>query len=152
MTVRAHLLAVLLSLAGGCATWGTAPERFSRESGWRTVPDVHAYAQTGPLDCGSAALASVLRHWEPALDLEAVRRLTGPPDANGITAGRLRAVARDRGLRAYLVPGSLADFDRELAAGRPILVGLVPASDLHILEECKRAIAEREKVRKRRRR
>jgi ABC-type bacteriocin/lantibiotic exporter with double-glycine peptidase domain len=121
-------IAFLAALAGGCASWGSVPERLHREPGWRAVPDVHAFAQTGQRDCGTAALASVLHHWEPALDLEAVRRLTGPPDANGITAGRLRAVARDRGLRAYLVPGSLADLDRELAAGRPVLVGLVRSS------------------------
>jgi ABC-type bacteriocin/lantibiotic exporter with double-glycine peptidase domain len=86
---------------------------------------VRAFAQTGPRDCGPAALASVLHHWEPALDVEAVRRLTGPPDATGITAGRLRSVAHDRGLRAHLISGTLEDLDRELGAGRPVLVGVV---------------------------
>jgi ABC-type bacteriocin/lantibiotic exporter with double-glycine peptidase domain len=118
-------IAVLAILASGCATWGAAPEQIRREPGWRAVPGVQAFAQTGPRDCGTAALASVLHHWEPALDLDAVRRLTGPPDGDGIAAGRLRAVARERGLRAHLVPGTIADLDRELSAGRPVLVGLV---------------------------
>jgi ABC-type bacteriocin/lantibiotic exporter with double-glycine peptidase domain len=114
-----------LCLLEGCATWGAAPASVRREPGWQTVPEVRAFAQTGPRDCGPAALASVLNHWEPSLDLETVRRLTGPPDEVGVAAGRLRAVARQRGLRAHLISGTLEDLDRELGAGRPVLVGLV---------------------------
>jgi ABC-type bacteriocin/lantibiotic exporter with double-glycine peptidase domain len=123
--VRCRRALVLAILASGCATWGAAPERVRREPGWQAVPEVRAFAQTGPRDCGPAALASVLNHWEPALDLEAVRRLTGPPDDEGMAAGRLRAVARGRGLHAHLISGTLADLDREVQAGRPVLVGVV---------------------------
>jgi ABC-type bacteriocin/lantibiotic exporter with double-glycine peptidase domain len=118
-------LIVLATIAAGCATWGAAPEDLRRDPAWGTVPDVRAFAQTGPRDCGTAALASVLNHWQPALDLAAVRTLTGPPDDHGIPAARLRSVARDRGLRAHLISGTLEDLDRELAAGRPVLVGVV---------------------------
>jgi ABC-type bacteriocin/lantibiotic exporter with double-glycine peptidase domain len=121
----AALALVVLGALAGCATWGKLPEDVQRDPGWLTAPGVRAFAQQGTRDCGAAALTTMLDHWDPGLDLETVRRLTGPPDAQGLTAARLRAVARDRGLNAYLISGSLEDLDRELGAGRPVLIGLV---------------------------
>jgi ABC-type bacteriocin/lantibiotic exporter with double-glycine peptidase domain len=118
------LMLVVLAAAAGCATWGTAP---AQEAGWVTVAGTRAHPQQGPRDCGAAALTTVLGRFDPALKLEEVRRLTGPPDAEGLSAARLREVARARGLQAFLFSGSLADVDRELEAGRPVLVGVVRA-------------------------
>jgi ABC-type bacteriocin/lantibiotic exporter with double-glycine peptidase domain len=98
-----------------------------QEPGWLLAPGVRAFNQQGPRDCGATALASVLNRWDPALTLDEVRRLTGPPDAEGVEAARLRTVARGKGLRAFLITGSPADLGRELAAGRPVLVGVVRA-------------------------
>jgi len=89
------------------------------------VPGVRAYPQRELRDCGAAALATVLHYWQPALDADAVRALTGPASGTGIAADRLRAVARARGLQAYLVSASLDDLGREIGGGRPVLVGLV---------------------------
>jgi ABC-type bacteriocin/lantibiotic exporter with double-glycine peptidase domain len=116
---------VALALAAGCATWGAVPGPVSQQPGWLTVSGAQAHAQEGPRDCGAAALTTVLGRFEPTLDLAQVRQLTGPPDAEGISAARLRAVARARGLQAFLFSGSLDDLDRELEAGRPVLVGVV---------------------------
>jgi ABC-type bacteriocin/lantibiotic exporter with double-glycine peptidase domain len=124
MTIRGLTL-VVLAAAAGCATWGTAPVQ--QEPGWVTVAGARAHPQQGPRDCGAAALTTVLGRFDPALRLEEVRRLTGPPDADGLSAARLREVARARGLQAFLFSGSLDDVDRELEAGRPVLVGVVRA-------------------------
>jgi ABC-type bacteriocin/lantibiotic exporter with double-glycine peptidase domain len=121
--MRPVVLALALAAFAGCATWGAVPVR--PESGWQTVPGARAHAQEGPRDCGAAALTTVLASFDPSIGLDQVRRLTGPPDAQGLSAARLREVARARGLQAYLFSGSLEDVDRELAAGRPVLVGVV---------------------------
>jgi ABC-type bacteriocin/lantibiotic exporter with double-glycine peptidase domain len=123
---RTAILALLATLSG-CASWSGSgvPARVHQEPGWLLASGVRAFAQQGTRDCGAAALTSVLDHWQPGVGVEEVRQLTGPPDADGIEAGRLRAVAQRRGLQAFLIAGSLADLDRELGAGRPVLVGLV---------------------------
>lgn len=123
--MKLRLLVLVLAFTTlGCATWGPVPDPVQREAGWVTVP-ARAHAQEGPLDCGAAALTTVLGRFDPALDLQEVRRLTGAPDAQGLPAARLRAVARARGLQAFLISGSLDDVQRELEAGRPVLVGVV---------------------------
>jgi ABC-type bacteriocin/lantibiotic exporter with double-glycine peptidase domain len=118
-----------LALLGGCGSSSGAlvPQRVRQEPGWLLAPGVRAFSQQGARDCGATALASVLNRWEPALPLEEIRRLVGPPDGEGVEAARLRTVALGRGLRAFLIIGSLADLGRELGAGRPVLVGVVRA-------------------------
>jgi ABC-type bacteriocin/lantibiotic exporter with double-glycine peptidase domain len=114
------LAALLLALAAGCASFGAMPPRVQEDPGWVTVP-AQAQAQRARADCGAAALAVVLARYEPGLQAEEVRRLAG----DQATAARLRDVARGRGLRAFLFSGTMADLERELAAGRPVLVGVV---------------------------
>jgi ABC-type bacteriocin/lantibiotic exporter with double-glycine peptidase domain len=101
------------------------PERVRQEPGWLIASGVRAFNQQGARDCGVAALAGVLNLWEPALPVEELRRLIGPPDTEGVEAARLRTVARGRGLRAFLISGTMADLDGEIGAGRPVLVGVV---------------------------
>lgn len=101
-----------------------APEELEREPGWLAVRDVPVVRQESEIDCGAAAIAMVVTYWttEPSARLLAELRPVRKP---GLEAGRLRDFARRRHLSAYLVRGKLADLERELAAGRPVLVGLV---------------------------
>ena len=125
---RRGLMAALLALAAGCSSYtGTAREAspsLLAEPGWIAARGVPLVRQRSESDCGAAALAMVLAFWtgEPG---EAIARALRPAPEDGITAGRLRAEARARGLAAFLVRGELADLERELRAGRPVLVGVV---------------------------
>lgn len=129
------LLACLVGLAAassGCVSYSTytgsatafAPAQLEREPGWLAVRDVPVVKQQSEIDCGAAAIAMVVTYWttEPAARLLAELRPVRKP---GLEAGRLRDFARRRDLAAYLVSGQVADLERELAAGRPVLVGLV---------------------------
>src|SRR5215218_391609 len=100
-----------------------APSQLEREPGWIAVRTVPLVRQVSQHDCGAAAIAMVVSFWtaEPSEQILAALRPVRPP---GLEAGRLRDFARQRHLRAYLVSGTIADLERELDAGRPIVVGL----------------------------
>jgi ABC-type bacteriocin/lantibiotic exporter with double-glycine peptidase domain len=117
--------------ASACVSYSTyvgtakpfAPVELEREPGWIAVRSVPLTRQVSQVDCGAAAIAMVVSFWTtaPSAQLAATLRPVRPP---GLEAGRLRDFARQHRLRAYLVTGTIADLERELAAGRPILVGL----------------------------
>lgn len=119
---------VLVALAaGGCYTGSArgvaAMPDVNRDPGWvlvRGVPFVH---QQSEADCGAAAMAMALSYWGPPATL-AVVVAARPPHDGGIAAGELRDLARERGLQAFLVPGTLIDLDTQLRRGRPVVVGL----------------------------
>ncbi len=127
--MRIALVAALLLTASCAAYHGPArdfePDRLDRETGWLTVGQVPLVKQQGERDCGAAALSMVLGYWRRPLDRAALAaaRTLGP--RGGAPAGRLRDLARSRGLAAYLVPASLRDLRYELRRGRPVLVGMV---------------------------
>jgi predicted double-glycine peptidase len=96
------------------------------ESGWLLVPDVPLVTQRERADCGAAALTMVLRFWQPATSNERVRAAVGElDDKKGIAAGRLRAIAREMGMQAFLIQGTFDDLVNEVGRGRPVLVGTV---------------------------
>src|SRR5262249_30975534 len=80
--------------------------------------------QPRELDCGPAAAAMVLGFWGYRTDPDALRSASGTPISSGVQAGTLRDLLRLRGFEAFLVEGSLDDIERELQAGRPVVVGL----------------------------
>jgi len=47
------------------------------------------------------------------------------PTSKGVKLGVLRDIARTRGLDAYAIKATYADLKNELAAGRPVLMGLL---------------------------
>ncbi len=91
---------------------------------WLAAAPTPVVVQGQRSDCGLAALAMVAgawgRHW--TLD-DLTHRL--PPGKQGVQLGKLRDLARERGLVAYAVKGSFDDLRKELANGRPVLLGLV---------------------------
>jgi ABC-type bacteriocin/lantibiotic exporter with double-glycine peptidase domain len=128
MRLPTMVAAVALSACVSYSTYvGTAkpfaPSELEQGPGWIAVRSVPLVRQVSQIDCGAAAIAMVVTFWtnEPSEQLLAALR---PVPAPGIEARRLRDFARQRHLRAYLVSGTIADLERELAAGRPILVGL----------------------------
>jgi ABC-type bacteriocin/lantibiotic exporter with double-glycine peptidase domain len=123
------LLLVSLAAALGCSSYAGsardfAPARLRQEPGWIAVRAVPVERQREEEDCGAAALAMLLSYWtgEPPAGIAARLR---PAPKGGHTAGHLRDEVRGRGLAAYLIQGTMADLERELRDGRPVLVGLV---------------------------
>lgn len=125
-----RIVAVLLALASaGCSYLGTAesfdPADLDRESGWIAVKAVPLVLQEAEEDCGAAALTMALRHSQVPTSLEEVVRACPPEPGRGIKAGVLRDYAHRKGLQAFVFPGGLSDFEKELSQGRPVIVGLV---------------------------
>ncbi len=120
LAIALALTACQLPYAGGARV--TRPAEIS--GGWVRAAPTPVVRQRQDTDCGLAALAMVAgawgRHWQ--VD-ELARRV--PPSRDGVRLGALRDLARARGLEAYAIRASAADLQHELAAGRPVVVGLV---------------------------
>jgi len=120
-------LAAAAALAG--CYHGTArvvlPSDLARDRGWVVVDGVHLVRQTAERDCGAAALAMMLQRWAvPSSAAEILRAIPSEP-GHGIAIGSLRDFARQKGLRAFVIKGALADLINEVGLNRPVLVGLV---------------------------
>jgi ABC-type bacteriocin/lantibiotic exporter with double-glycine peptidase domain len=102
----------------------TTPDTVARDPAWIVV-NVPEVRQTGPSDCGAAALASVLGYWGRPTPLETVEHAVQPGGGGGAQAGELERFARERGLFAYAFYGDFSDLEHELRAGRPVIVGVV---------------------------
>lgn len=96
----------------------------AREQGWELVSQVPLIRQSSEHRCGAAALAMVLGRWGIESSESEIFR-AGATDDQGIAAGVLRDLARQKGLRAFLIQGEEADLVREVERDRPVLVGLV---------------------------
>lgn len=116
-----------LAATAGCNTLGYAGDatqlsatNLREEPGWLAVKGVPVLRQENELDCGLTALEMVLRFHGLQLPAHAAdQRL-----AHGRwSAGELREVAREQGLQAFIVEGSVDDLVHELEAGRPVVVG-----------------------------
>jgi ABC-type bacteriocin/lantibiotic exporter with double-glycine peptidase domain len=122
------LPALLLSACAGPTANAPRTPALAHASDWTTVGGVPLVKQQGRSDCGSAALAMVLGHFDPNTNPAEIRAALGPLDDNapssGLTAGSLRDLARQRGLEAYVIQASFADLRNELERGHPVLVGL----------------------------
>ena len=117
-----------LALATGCYRGTARPTtaaQLTTARGWVTVPGVPTVSQKGERDCGAAAAAMILGYWGMPTDQDAVRAASALPADQSLTAGFLRAYLRGRGLQMFLIQGTLPDLERELAAGRPVLVGVL---------------------------
>ncbi|HEY5945927.1 MAG TPA: papain-like cysteine protease family protein [Kofleriaceae bacterium] len=120
--------ALILALLVGCSTYrgtahDTSPTKLAAEPGWLLVHDVPYVKQGTEFECGAAAIGMVVSYWTQQ-EPQAIVAHFRPVGERGIAAGKLRDYAREQGLASYLIEGKLADLERELAAGRPVLVGL----------------------------
>jgi ABC-type bacteriocin/lantibiotic exporter with double-glycine peptidase domain len=122
--------AVIVALVGltGCQlpyTGGARPVSPAQlDSSWLHAAPTPVVLQKQESDCGLAALAMVAgawgRHW--SVD-DLAHRI--PPSEKGVKLGALRDLARNRGLEAFALRASATDLQHELAAGRPVMLGLM---------------------------
>jgi hypothetical protein len=94
------------------------------EPGWTALETVPTLRQTTPEGCGETVLAMLLRYWGHPADPLELRATSGQPATLGLRAGYLRNRLRAAGLEAHLLPGTPADLAREIAAGRPVILGI----------------------------
>ncbi|HEY5952502.1 MAG TPA: cysteine peptidase family C39 domain-containing protein [Kofleriaceae bacterium] len=79
-------------------------------------------------DCGLAALAMVAGAWGRHWSVDDLSHRI-PPGQHGVKLGVLRDFARERGLEAFAIKASRDDLKHELAAGRPVMLGLMLPHD-----------------------
>lgn len=128
---RTALLVALVGLFGlmGCRlsyTGGARPVGPTELAGseWLRAAPTPVVRQTQQADCGLAALAMMAGAWGQQWSVPELAK-QAPPTGKGVKLGILRDVARARGLEAYAIAGSHADLQRELAKGRPVMLGLL---------------------------
>ena len=80
--------------------------------------------QAQETDCGLAALAMVAGSWGHAWSVAELARAM-PPRDKGVKLAVLRDYAKAHGLEAYALAATPKDLEHELAAGRPVLLGLM---------------------------
>jgi ABC-type bacteriocin/lantibiotic exporter with double-glycine peptidase domain len=110
-----------LDYAGGARPISSADLQAATWVRAAPTPVVRQLAET---DCGLAALAMVAGAWGHTWGMGDLTHRLRPDDA-GVSLGKLRDLARARGLDAFAIAGTHADLEHELAAGRPVLLGLV---------------------------
>jgi len=117
--------AAVPACAGRAAGQPVEPGSLDAAGGWLAVPTVpHLRADRG--DGGPAALAMLLAYWKQPTAVADVASACGATTDSGNTrADDLRAFAVDRGFAAFLFQGELGIIEHELAARRPVVVGLV---------------------------
>ena len=125
---RALASLALLTFASGCGYLGSArsidPVEFDKDSGWLAVRDLKFERQKANNDCGAASVSMVLNHWGlPSTQEDIVAAC--PTSKEGMKAGDLRDLIKKRGLTGFLIHGTFDDLKNELAAKRPVIVGLV---------------------------
>ena len=127
--MRAGFVLFAAFASAGCGYLGSArnfdPAEFSRDPRWLRAGDVPLILQKSERDCGAAAAAMVLSYWNRPVPSEEIAARLLLPEARGIPAGDLRSYLESKGLQAFVVEGNLADLERQVRKGRPLIVGLV---------------------------
>jgi predicted double-glycine peptidase len=128
-----RLLPLLGACALSCASYqGTAQDAdlnaVAKDGGWRRVDNVPFVHQRDSKDCGAAALSTVLRYYDPELgavaDRGTIDQALREKPGQGLAASELRDYAREHGFSAYVFQGKFEDLTHELAAARPVIVGV----------------------------
>lgn len=127
MVMRGLLVAIVAVSLGACASYSGTAHTITPASldapGWLRVRGVTFLPQHAESDCGAAAIGMVVGFWTN-LPPDAIAADLRPAPPSGIKAARLRDTARARDLAAFVIAGEVADLEHELAAGRPVLVGM----------------------------
>jgi ABC-type bacteriocin/lantibiotic exporter with double-glycine peptidase domain len=111
-----------LSYTGGART--VNPTQLDGGTHWLRAASTPVVKQTTTADCGLAALAMIAGAWGQQVTLAELATVA-PPSKSGVKLGKLRDVARARGLDAFAIAGTYADLEHELRNGRPVLLGLL---------------------------
>ena len=129
-TSRGALLGALAGAvaASSCYRGGARPidaTALAADHEWVALTTVPVVLQQGERDCGAAAAAMLLGSWGMPTEQGAIRAASGLATDQALSAGFLRTYLHGRGLQAFLIRGTLLDLERELRAGRPVLVGVI---------------------------
>jgi ABC-type bacteriocin/lantibiotic exporter with double-glycine peptidase domain len=126
---KAAQIALAATTLTGCTYLGSArgfdPGEFKNDPRWVAVDGVPLILQRDEKDCGAAAAAMVLAHWNRPSPLEEVLAIRPPAEGRGMTAGDLRACFEAKGLKAFTGKGTLDLLLKQIRKGRPAIVGLV---------------------------
>lgn len=140
---RALLLVVALVAACRASYTGGAQPITPNQVGsqWHRAKATPVVKQHDRRDCGLAALAMVAGAWGRSWTVHELAQEVKMSD-RGVRLGALRDLARARGLEAYALRGKLGDLERELAQGRPVVLGLIlPFNDKYNLAHYEVAVA-----------
>ncbi len=127
---RSSLAFVVAGLIfSGCIAYSggarpTSAARLTSEPGW-TVAMAPTVRQQNRNDCGIAVLEMVVRRWQVELSRKQILAEVAPLTEHGVALGVLRDVATKHGLLAFVVVAKRTDLAHEIAAGRPVVVGLL---------------------------
>lgn len=126
----ARWLAAWFAMLGvGCTSYLGSARTFDpgwlAEPGWISAKVVTFIPQQEEMDCGAAAMAMVLRHWDSTTGIDDVRVSMKFDADRGANVGEMRAFAKSRGMEAFLIEGDFKVFEKELSRGRPVIVGMV---------------------------
>ena len=121
-------LALALLFATGCQlayTGGAKPvSPIAFDTTWVRAAATPVVVQVQESDCGLAALAMIAGAWGKAWSVNELARAM-PPGDKGVKLSVLRDYARAHGLEAYALAATPEDLQRELTAGRPVVLGLM---------------------------
>lgn len=126
------LIAASLAFSAGCATSSPdspADADFSKRYAGFDYCEVPLTKQTSQKSCGAAALASVIRYWDPGSSVTEPGLLQGHPPSSkqGYPLLQLKEVAESEGLLAFALGMErepLKQVLEHLAAGRPVIAAL----------------------------
>jgi tetratricopeptide (TPR) repeat protein len=117
--VARHLLIASAILTGACAT--TAPSKYNYPSQTPTQVDAPFFEQED-LNCGPAALTSVLRYYGANADVKTLRDQVFSPKAKGSLTLEVGAAPRRYGFVSYPLPRRFDALIQEISARHPVLV------------------------------
>lgn len=142
---RIAIVASLLLCAAGCGYAGSAvpfdAAELDHTPGWIAVRDVPVVRQAAMEDCGAAALAMIFRYWQVPVTGDDIAASGLIVAGRGASARDLRDLARKNGLHSFLFHGQWEDLQNEIAAGRPVIVGLVKRTSSGIVTHYEVAVA-----------
>jgi ABC-type bacteriocin/lantibiotic exporter with double-glycine peptidase domain len=133
-TLHALVLGLVIAFSGACTqlayTGGArSVEPVALDHTWIHAAPTPVVRQGQETDCGLAALAMIAGTWGRAWQVAELARVM-PPGDKGVKLATLRDYARGQGLEAYALAANPKDLEHELAAGRPVLLGLMLPFDM----------------------
>jgi ABC-type bacteriocin/lantibiotic exporter with double-glycine peptidase domain len=101
---------------------------------WLDVP----FVKQDKEGCGAASISMVMQYWQqqerrpanPNAEFIQIEHALHSDAAHGIYASDMERYFRDNGYTTFAFSGELADFERHLANGRPLIVALKPGAHL----------------------
>ncbi|MGE4506661.1 MAG: cysteine peptidase family C39 domain-containing protein [Desulfovibrionaceae bacterium] len=91
--------------------------------------DVPFHEQVTNTSCGAACLESAMEYWGVRVTQKEMLRRHPPKSRNGYSIGELKAIAMDKGLKAFGVAVQMDFLEAQTAKGRPVIVPVMITYD-----------------------